>query len=338
MSDSDYSDTSYDPGLGKLMPLTQLRCQSLNRDSENFILIQSYLIKLTSGSPLSPASEVSTDDNIDFSDSDSDLPDNDSNRSASPAGSLESFPSPNHSLASTVSNSDMDDQDAEEDATQEYDITQPDGDNEILSENEEEGENMNAAQGLLGDASDEDDVLLVEVPVETIDLCTQSFVEPARPRSRANASGPHQTIDLCTQAAPRPQHFLTQSIIDLSTQRLPAPRDLAAANDVIEIPDSPVTNRQPGTSHNTRYRNANPMNTSPPKQQCRFDPNESATQAVKISCPICLESLIGRNPVSTMCGHLFCTQCIQLSLQNNKLCPMCKKKLTGKSPFHTVFF
>lgn len=247
-----------------------------------------------------------------------------------------------------------------EDATQEYDVTQPGEDHITLSENEEDDENMNAAvenmngaveglldatqglldgaQGLLDDTSDDDDVMVVpyfpqHAPMETIDLCTQAaFAPPARPYFRANADGTPQTIDLCTQAVSLPQ-----STIDLSTQRFPAPNDDAAANNVIEIPDSPLPNRRPGTSHNAQYRNENQMKTSPPKLPCRFDPNESATQpAVKLSCPICLETLIGRSPVSTLCGHLFCTQCLQLSLQTNKLCPVSLIEHSGALPQLTV--
>lgn len=202
-----------------------------------------------------------------------------------------------------------------EDAIQEYDVTQWtfDEDDEILPEYEEEGENLDTAQYLFGDTSDDDEVMLVEDPVETIDLCNESFVAPARPYFRTNTDvRAPQMMDLCAQAVPRPHHFPTQSAIDLSPQRLPASRNLAAANDMIEIVDSPVLNRQPGASH-------------------------TATQAVKIPCPICFESIVENNPVSTQCGHLFCEQCIQLCLQEKKVCPMCQKKLPDKSPFHSVF-
>ena len=40
------------------------------------------------------------------------------------------------------------------------------------------------------------------------------------------------------------------------------------------------------------------------------------------TCPICIE--IMNNPITTICGHNFCKDCINLSLIN---CPICKKTL-----------
>jgi hypothetical protein len=135
---------------------------------------------------------------------------------------------------------------------------------------------------------------------------------------------PHiETIDLCTQVAP--------------AFRIPN-------NEVIEVEDSPVTQGNvAGPMRNSRGRAraaASPYVVPAPKTSKQLDFNdsmdESATQAVKIHCPICLESIVGRQPVSTICGHLFCKKCLTAALQNAKKCPMCKKTLKMTS-FHDIF-
>lgn len=46
-----------------------------------------------------------------------------------------------------------------------------------------------------------------------------------------------------------------------------------------------------------------------------------------LSCPICLDSPLKRDPTVTKCGHVFCRDCIETSLQNNRSCPMCKCRI-----------
>lgn len=43
-------------------------------------------------------------------------------------------------------------------------------------------------------------------------------------------------------------------------------------------------------------------------------PSMIATQTVDLLCAICCDTYIGRNPVSTQCGHIFCFQCLKASL------------------------
>jgi DNA repair protein RAD5 len=46
------------------------------------------------------------------------------------------------------------------------------------------------------------------------------------------------------------------------------------------------------------------------------------------NCSICMDCLV--NPTLTLCGHLFCYECLKMCLDNKKRCPMCKTDLTGK--------
>lgn len=40
-------------------------------------------------------------------------------------------------------------------------------------------------------------------------------------------------------------------------------------------------------------------------------------------CSICLQNIVGREPVTTKCGHIFCNACIIRSIQEKKKCPNC---------------
>ncbi|KAH8295002.1 hypothetical protein KR018_005223 [Drosophila ironensis] len=70
---------------------------------------------------------------------------------------------------------------------------------------------------------------------------------------------------------------------------------------------------------------------SPPKRACT-----SMNQSQKddpYSCPVCLEGVRNREPVSTKCGHVFCRACIDTAIRTTRKCPMCQKRLTAKSYF-----
>lgn len=43
-----------------------------------------------------------------------------------------------------------------------------------------------------------------------------------------------------------------------------------------------------------------------------------------LSCPICFESTLQREPTVTKCGHVFCRECIEMSLRSSRKCPLCK--------------
>ena len=59
----------------------------------------------------------------------------------------------------------------------------------------------------------------------------------------------------------------------------------------------------------------------------------SANPAPK-RCPICFDSL--QNPSVTLCGHVYCTECITTVAKSTKQCPICRKKLTVRG-FHPLF-
>ena len=51
-------------------------------------------------------------------------------------------------------------------------------------------------------------------------------------------------------------------------------------------------------------------------------------------CGICLEGI--QDPASTICGHVFCFECIRLAQQSSKQCPLCRTRLNPKQ-YHRLF-
>ncbi|XP_053664074.1 uncharacterized protein LOC128713240 [Anopheles marshallii] len=92
------------------------------------------------------------------------------------------------------------------------------------------------------------------------------------------------------------------------------------------------------------------LNSTPPAPPSQPSPQQRATKrrshaategtsnTMNIICPICYETLANQRAISTSCGHVFCSNCIQLSLQTAKKCPICNKKLTKASQMHPVYF
>uniref|UniRef100_A0A1B0G5U2 RING-type domain-containing protein n=1 Tax=Glossina morsitans morsitans TaxID=37546 RepID=A0A1B0G5U2_GLOMM len=59
----------------------------------------------------------------------------------------------------------------------------------------------------------------------------------------------------------------------------------------------------------------------------RNAPAKKLDSLAQFMCPICLESMIEREPTSTMCGHVFCKSCIRKALTFNRRCPICKAEV-----------
>ncbi|NXQ59688.1 RNF4 ligase, partial [Anthoscopus minutus] len=67
----------------------------------------------------------------------------------------------------------------------------------------------------------------------------------------------------------------------------------------------------------------------------------SAWPAGIIRCPICMDFYpeivqSGRLILSTLCGHVFCSQCLPLALQTASFCPTCRTDLTPEK-YHPIY-
>ena len=49
-------------------------------------------------------------------------------------------------------------------------------------------------------------------------------------------------------------------------------------------------------------------------------------------CPVCLESMTGRNIFTTRCGHQFCADCILNNTEYANTCPLCRDNLNIELP------
>ncbi|EDV47960.2 E3 ubiquitin-protein ligase complex slx8-rfp subunit slx8 isoform X3 [Drosophila erecta] len=143
-------------------------------------------------------------------------------------------------------------------------------------------------------------------PVEVIDLSHLEFVPPVRSaRNRA----PDAVIDLCTPDRP--------------TSR---PLNLPS-NDSFTIPNRRRVSVQ--STENSPVVDLDAV--SPPKRVSREVNLSQKEDSYK--CPVCMDSVTKREPVSTKCGHVFCRECIQTAISATHKCPMCNKKLTARQFF-----
>jgi endogenous inhibitor of DNA gyrase (YacG/DUF329 family) len=105
------------------------------------------------------------------------------------------------------------------------------------------------------------------------------------------------------------------------------------SEEIVEIEDDPPATETRLGPIRSRRRNQN-------RDQPYVVPSTSKKQQekVQIECPICLESVVNREPVSTICGHIYCKDCLVNSLKiTTKKCPTCKKQLKGKNSFHPLY-
>ncbi|XP_070505761.1 E3 ubiquitin-protein ligase RNF4-like [Chironomus tepperi] len=157
---------------------------------------------------------------------------------------------------------------------------------------------------------DDDDVILIPQNIETIDLCTQAMTIPLRLRN--------EVIDITDSPGTDNSHAGP-------VRRRRRRSRLNEQPEYVNDNSAPETHR-PTTSTpnaNKRLNLDDSMNDSQPK--------------ITLTCPICLDSVVNRTPVSTICGHIFCQACIIQALGNAKKCPMCKKALGARKPYFNIF-
>lgn len=54
-----------------------------------------------------------------------------------------------------------------------------------------------------------------------------------------------------------------------------------------------------------------------------------------LKCAVCLGEL--QRPTTTICGHIYCEDCVALAVREAKTCPTCRRKLSMKD-IHRVYF
>lgn len=88
-----------------------------------------------------------------------------------------------------------------------------------------------------------------------------------------------------------------------------------------------VINISPETGEGSSLQSNKVLKTS--KEPAKVPPKEPI-----FTCPVCWNKL--EEPATTMCGHIFCTNCIKQAIQFQKKCPTCRKHLMMNN-FHRIY-
>lgn len=135
-------------------------------------------------------------------------------------------------------------------------------------------------------------------------------------------------------------------LIFVSEVRLPQPAvaaviDLCSPAEACALPKSRRSRNNVAVAKN-RNRSRSPRQTdlqTNPVQPVSYNIKLSASppRLMGADCAICLENIQLRQPTSTICGHMFCRNCITQAIDITKRCPICKRKLTRKQ-IHSIYF
>jgi hypothetical protein len=82
-----------------------------------------------------------------------------------------------------------------------------------------------------------------------------------------------------------------------------------------------------------------PLVTKPAPSKIKLPPAppEPPLQPAMLKCTVCLELASETTQLcSTVCGHIFCVDCLQNALKVDKKCPNCRKKL-NKNQYHRIY-
>uniref|UniRef100_A0A0A9CMV4 RING-type domain-containing protein n=1 Tax=Arundo donax TaxID=35708 RepID=A0A0A9CMV4_ARUDO len=65
-----------------------------------------------------------------------------------------------------------------------------------------------------------------------------------------------------------------------------------------------------------------------------LQPAKEAPKEPVFTCPVCWNKL--EEPSTTICGHIFCAECIKQAIQVHKKCPTCRRSLRSNN-FHRIY-
>ncbi|KAM3334828.1 hypothetical protein ACQJBY_029323 [Aegilops geniculata] len=119
---------------------------------------------------------------------------------------------------------------------------------------------------------------------------------------------------------------------------LPEGASLGHVNTMLSLGINPTRHDLSGASnnnlltHNLDTRESNRF--SPKVALARPAPMKDLPREPKFTCPVCINELVDAS--STICGHIFCKKCIEVSIRFQKKCPTCRRRLTMRN-FHRIY-
>ena len=129
-------------------------------------------------------------------------------------------------------------------------------------------------------------------------------------------------------------------LVPINSSPVPAPRrrkqpaaaNLTAVEDVSVLKTVKLPRKVGAKPKEILVIPSEPALTPAPLINADSSPTPTLTASKR--CPICFDNL--QNPSVTLCGHVYCTECITMATRSTKQCPICRKKLTVKG-FHPLF-
>ncbi|XP_055847837.1 E3 ubiquitin-protein ligase RNF4-like [Episyrphus balteatus] len=192
---------------------------------------------------------------------------------------------------------------------------------------------------------EEEDVVFVEArpgnappasarTTAVVDLCTPNTADESTPETRGTRRR-RTTVDIAPIAFPD----LTTSPNGSNTGSRRTRRQ-AKAEPVDNYPQVIEVSRPATTARSSVPPPVSPVRGSTRAQTAAnntVSPNSNNAGLPALTCAVCMESVLNRQPASTSCGHIFCQGCIMQAIRLTSKCPLCNTKL-NRTKVHRVYF
>lgn len=135
-----------------------------------------------------------------------------------------------------------------------------------------------------------------------------------------------------------PREFVTVDLCSPSFERIFARPETVRRESEVVIIDSPSTSpkRACTASNSSDNPDSTLLSSTPMPSTTRSKSSTNEKDTLIARCPICLQSALRKRPVSTICGHVFCYDCINRCMEIMKKCPVCKQNISQKN-IHNIF-
>ncbi|KAL0109343.1 hypothetical protein PUN28_014430 [Cardiocondyla obscurior] len=153
----------------------------------------------------------------------------------------------------------------------------------------------------------------VPIPIDFIDLTKDSPIESlrlSRKRRVEDPSSSHSVVD-------RPDQNCRRALSPIllgntsNTKRKYGKKKKETSNSQNEVSTLDISNQEENKTYSIETDNG---------------------ELRVLSCPVCLKLLSTHlKPISTFCGHIFCTECLSNAIKKYRKCPICNTSVTLKS-------